>query len=229
MFFAGLKWCFFFPHCCLQVVVICSIISHVSIHLNNCLPSFSSALFPFVINMYPLPHQTFSWFIYLVWIHGFLFYSIGYNLSYILMFELSQIWLAVLCTFDMSLSIPPFWNKMFQTCVFYLLSPGITISPRSRGFFYWRRKPSLWAELGNICIPYIYRYWYLYLLTLKSIFIHTSAGFILGFSFSIFLTPFSASSHYNQSLIASTTYPGNLFSPCLDSNTSPLHPPSFFL
>ena len=165
-----------------------------------------------------------------------------------LMLKLSQIWLAVfMYSWYVPIilwALPSLWIKC-SGLSYTFPTPGLgsPISPRSPGSFAWIIKPSLWVKVKNVCIPYIY--------TLASVFtyieicvylVHTNkntAGFILVFSSSIFVTPFSARSHYlqyiylldqfplylcTQSPIASIAWPDPLSSPCLDSST-PLQSP----
>lgn len=56
----------FLPHW----IVVTFPITDVGFHLSYCLPSFPSVLSPFVISMYPFPHQTIDSFIFLM--YGFM-------------------------------------------------------------------------------------------------------------------------------------------------------------
>lgn len=133
-----------------------------------------------------------------------------------LMLKLSQIWLAVfMYSWYVPIilwALPSLWIKC-SGLSYTFPTPGLgsPISPRSPGSFAWIIKPSLWVKVKNVCIPYIY--------TLASVFtyieicvylVHTNkntAGFILVFSSSIFVTPFSARSHYLQYIYLLDQFP----------------------
>ena len=85
------------------------------------------------------------------------------------------------------------------------------ISPRSPGSFEWIIKPFLWAKVKNVYIPYIYTLASIYTYIEICIYlIHTNkntAGFILVLSSSIFISPFSARSHYLQYIYLLDQFP----------------------
>lgn len=176
-FLQELQWCIFSS--LLSVVVICPITGDVSFSPSYCLPSFSSVLFPFVINLYSFLHQTFSWLTFL-YLYGFTdSYFIQWAIIYtvIIYFDAQIVpnLTSGLYTLDMFLS---FFEHFFSrtkcsklTLYFPCLALESPISPTGPVPFIEGSHHSLWAELGNICIPCTYTYWHLYLLTLKSIFI----------------------------------------------------------
>ena len=175
--------------------IICPIIGDGSFHLS-CLRVFYSVLSSFVICIPFSPN--FQLIHLLVWLMD-LFYSMSYNpvLSlYILMLKSSQIWLYSWYVPIILWALPSFWNKCSgSSYTFPIPALESPISPRSPGSFYWRMKPSLWAKVGNIYIPYIHKLASVFTKIETCIYlVHTNntAGFILVLSFPIFVTPFSA-------------------------------------
>ena len=129
-------------------------------------------------------------------------------------------------------------NQMFRL-ILYFPHPRLGITHFSKPWILWLDNKALFVGQGEECIYSLHIYIGI-LFTYIEIcvyLVHTNkntASFILVLSSSIFITPFSASSHYlqysnlldqfplyvcTQSPIASTAWPGLLSSPCLDSST----------